>query len=93
MVGVEACSGAGTVIACVFRMHASDSNSAGRAAEDPASREHIDVDDKAAVDRWAQALGTTDEALLNAVRQVGTRIDRIKEYLGQGGIGAQQSGG
>lgn len=63
------------------------------AAEDPASREHVDTHDTAAVERWAKALGTTDEALMNAVRQVGTRVDRIKEYLGQGGMGAQQSGG
>ena len=40
------------------------------AAEDPASREYIDVDDKAAVDRWAQALGTTDEALADPTAEV-----------------------
>lgn len=63
------------------------------AAEDPHSQEHVDIDDKASVDRWSKALGTTDEALINAVQEVGTRIDRIKEYLGQGGMGADQSAG
>ena len=35
--------------------------------------------------RWCEALGTTDEALLKAVQKVGTRVDRIKAYLGAGG--------
>lgn len=61
------------------------------AAQDPASREEIDVGDAASVARWAEALQTTDEALLNAVRQVGPRIDRIKDYLGAGGMAGDQA--
>ena len=61
------------------------------AAPDPASREEIDVGDAAAVARWAEALQTTDEALLNAVRQVGPRLDRIKDYLGAGGMAGDQA--
>ena len=37
-----------------------------------------------------EALGTTDEALMKAIQVVGTRIDRIKEYLGSGGMAADQ---
>lgn len=64
-----------------------------QAAENPHSTAHVDVGDKASVARWAEALGTTDEALMNAVQEVGTRVDRIKEYLGAGGMAADQSGG
>jgi hypothetical protein len=63
------------------------------AAEDPHSKAEVDVDSKADVDRWAQALGTTDEALINAVRNVGRRVDKIKEFLGAGGMAGKQSGG
>jgi hypothetical protein len=63
------------------------------AAEDPGSEVHIDVADKAAVERWSQALAVTDEALCAAVQKVGTRIDRIKLYLGAGGSAATQSDG
>ena len=63
------------------------------AAEDPDSEVHIDVDDKAAVDRWSKALSVTDEALCAAVKKVGTRIDRIKLYLGAGGSASTQSDG
>ena len=63
------------------------------AAEDPDSEVHIDVADKAAVERWSQALSVTDEALCSAVKKVGTRIDRIKLYLGAGGSAATQSDG
>lgn len=68
-------------------------NNPVQAAENPHSTAHVDVGDKASVIRWAKALGTTDEALVNAVREVGTRIDKIKEYLGAGGMAADQSGG
>ena len=64
-----------------------------QAAEDPRSQAAIDVGDADAVRRWCEALGTTDEALLNAVRAVGTRIDRIKAYLGAGGSAADQADG
>jgi ribosomal protein S11 len=63
------------------------------AAEDPQSRAEVDVSDKAAVERWAKALGTTDEALINAVQNVGRRIDKIKEFLGAGGMAGKVSGG
>ncbi len=60
------------------------------AAEDPRSRAAVDVGDAAAVARWCRALGTTDEALLKAVQAVGTRVDRIKAYLGAGGNAGEQ---
>lgn len=66
---------------------------AREAAQDPASREEIDVADAAAVRRWCDALKVTDEALLAAVRKVGPRIDRVKDYLGGGAGAADQSGG
>jgi hypothetical protein len=47
----------------------------------------------AAVRRWTEALGVTDEALLKAVQVVGTRVDRIKEYLGSGGMAGDQVDG
>ena len=63
------------------------------AAEDPGSRVAVDVGDADAVRRWCQALGTTDEALLRAVQSVGTRVDRIKAYLGAGDSAADQADG
>jgi hypothetical protein len=64
-----------------------------RAAEDPRSDAAVDVTDAASVRRWTEALGTTDEALLKAVLVVGTRVDRIKDYLGAGGMAADQEDG
>lgn len=61
-----------------------------RAAEDASSRVLVDVQDAAAVKRWSQALGTTDEALMGAVQAVGPRIDLIKDYLGAGGMAGDQ---
>lgn len=63
------------------------------AAEDPCSHDAVDVSDPAAVRRWTEALGVTDEALLKAVQVVGTRVDRIKVYLGAGGNASDQSDG
>ena len=63
-----------------------------KAADDPASQIEIDVHDKAAVDRWCEALRVTDEALLKAVQVVGPRVDRIKDYLGAGRAGEQSDG-
>ena len=60
------------------------------AAEDPASHARVDVSDAAAIARWTAALGTTDEALLKAIRVVGPRVDRIKDYLGAGGAAGDQ---
>jgi len=63
------------------------------AADDPGSHAAVDVGDADAVRRWCEALGTTDEALLKAVQKVGTRVDRIKAYLGAGGNAADQADG
>jgi hypothetical protein len=63
------------------------------AAENPRSEAAVDVGDAEAVRRWCEALGTTDEALLKAVRVVGTRVDRIKAYLGAGGNAGDQADG
>lgn len=72
--------------------NSTQTDTANQAAEDPYSHADVDVTDKAAVDRWANALGTTDEAMMNAVKAVGTRIDKIKDYLGAGGAGKQSGG-
>ena len=63
------------------------------AAEDPRSHVTVDIGDPAAVRRWTQALGVTDEALMKAVQVVGPRVDRIKEYLGAGGMAGDQVDG
>ena len=63
------------------------------AAGDPGSKALVDVSDAAAIERWTRALGLTDEALLKAVRVVGPRVDRIKDYLGAGGMAGEQSDG
>jgi hypothetical protein len=60
------------------------------AAEDPQSHATVDVGDAAAVRRWTAALGVTDEALMKAVQVVGPRVDRIKDYLGAGGMAGDQ---
>jgi hypothetical protein len=64
-----------------------------QAADDPHSHAIVDVDDKAAIERWTKALKVTDEALLAAVQAVGPRVDKIKEYLGAGGNAGTQGGG
>jgi hypothetical protein len=61
-----------------------------RAADDPQSHAVVDVRDAAAVRRWTEALGITDEALMKAVQVVGPRVDRIKDYLGAGGMAGDQ---
>lgn len=60
------------------------------AAHDTSSQEQVNLQDEAAVKRWSEALGTTDEALVGAAQAVGTRIDRIKDYLGAGGMAGDQ---
>jgi hypothetical protein len=60
------------------------------AAENPQSHAEVDVGDPQAISRWTEALGITDEALLKAVQVVGTRVDRIKDYLGAGGMASEQ---
>ncbi len=63
------------------------------AADDAASQQMVDFASDADVARWAAALGTTDEALLGAIQAVGARVDRIKEYLGEGGDAGVQTDG
>ena len=63
-----------------------------KAADDPGSEAYIDVSDKTAVERWCKALGVTDEALWKAVQVVGTRVDKIKDYLGAGRASDQEDG-
>ncbi len=63
------------------------------AAGDPDSTAEVDLGDRTAVERWTHALGLTDEALLSAVQAVGTRVYRIKDYLGAGSMAADPSSG
>jgi hypothetical protein len=63
------------------------------AADDAASQALVDFGSEAAIARWATALGTTDEALIRAIQAVGARVDRIKEFLGEGGDAAEQVDG
>jgi Protein of unknown function (DUF3606) len=65
-------------------------NNETKAAEDPWSHARVDVSDPAAVARWTEALGVTDEALLKAIQVVGPRVDKIKDYLGAGGMAGEQ---
>lgn len=53
----------------------------------------VDVDTPEAVARWADVLGTTDEALVHAVQQVGRRLDQVEAYLGSGGQASEQEDG
>lgn len=62
------------------------------AADDAASRTAVDIHDKASLAQWSEALGVTGEALESAVKAVGPRVDKIKDFLG-GGSAAEQSGG
>lgn len=65
---------------------------ARQAAEDPQSHAEVDLSSPSAIERWSRALGTTDEALQQAVRAVGPRVDKVKDYLGAGAAAADQSG-
>ncbi|MDB5817862.1 MAG: hypothetical protein JWQ11_1502 [Rhizobacter sp.] len=62
------------------------------AADDAGSKDQIDMKDRASVDRWATALGTTAEALESAVQAVGPRVDRVKDHLAAGGASDQEGG-
>ena len=66
-------------------------STAANAAQDPRSETEIQVGDKASIDRWSHALGVTDAALMKAVQEVGPRIDKIKDYLGAGGMAGDQA--
>jgi hypothetical protein len=68
-------------------------STASREARDPGSRADVDLSDPAAVERWCRALGVTDEALIKAVEVVGPRVDKIKDYLGAGGMAGDQEDG
>jgi hypothetical protein len=65
-------------------------STADQAAQDPGSEAEVDVGDAQSVARWSRALGITDEALERAVQAVGRRVDRIKDYLGAGGMAGDQ---
>jgi hypothetical protein len=71
------------------RVDAADSREA-KVALDPSSLEEVDTGDTAALHRWAVALGLTPEALEGAIRIVGPRVDRIKDYLTGGMAGHQE---
>lgn len=62
------------------------------AAEDAESRAEVDLSSKESLERWADALGLTSEALESAVKAVGPRVDRIKDYLAAGMAGDQEGG-
>jgi hypothetical protein len=66
---------------------------ATQAAGDPRSDAEVDLGNPEAVARWSRALGVADEALQRAVQAVGPRVDRIKDYLGAGGMAADQADG
>ena len=66
------------------------SKDAVRAADDPHSRAEVDLSDRASRDRWARALAVTPEALASAVKAVGPRVDKVKDYLTAGMAGHQQ---
>jgi hypothetical protein len=63
-----------------------------KAAEDSQSQADVDIGDPAALKRWAEALSVTTEALESAVKAVGTRVDKIKNYLTGGQAGRQADG-
>ena len=61
-----------------------------KAAQDSQSQAEVEIHDKAALERWAKALGTTVDALQSAVQAVGPRVDKIKDYLTGGMAGDQE---
>jgi hypothetical protein len=63
-----------------------------KAAEDSQSQADVDIRDAASLKRWSEALGVTTEALESAVKAVGTRVDKIKNYLTTGQAGRQADG-
>lgn len=62
------------------------------AAQDPDSSAHVDISTPEGLERWSKALGLTGEALESAVQCVGTRVDRIKNYLTTGMAARQVDG-
>lgn len=63
-----------------------------KAAEDSQSHADVDINSKAGLARWSEALGVTSEALESAVKAVGTRVDKIKNFLTAGQAGGQADG-
>ncbi|HET9642194.1 MAG TPA: DUF3606 domain-containing protein [Burkholderiaceae bacterium] len=59
---------------------------------DPASKAMMDLDSPDRLAKWAGALGVTQEALQAAVKAVGPRVDRVKDYLTGGAAGKQEDG-
>jgi hypothetical protein len=82
----------GTAIAGSKSEHMKDSSMMNEtdAAEDPGSTADVAVSDQASLARWSEALGVTPQALEGAVHAVGTRVDRIKDYLTGGMAGDQE---
>lgn len=61
----------------------------------PHPNPHADAtipDDPAEVRRWAERLGTTEDALRSAIAAVGRRVGRILDQLGAGQAAQQQDG-
>lgn len=67
-------------------------NEVTAAAEDSQSQADVDIRSKAGLARWSQALSVTPEALESAVKAVGTRVDKIKNFLTAGQAGRQADG-
>lgn len=70
--------------------HGSDMTDERSAAENASSTAEVSPDDEASLARWSSALGVTSEALESAVKAVGPRIDKIKDYLTGGMAGDQE---
>ena len=62
------------------------------AASNAGSQAEVDIAERRSLQRWSAALGVTAEALESAVRAVGPRVDRIKDYLAGGMAGKQEDG-
>jgi hypothetical protein len=63
---------------------------ATEAAQDARSQENVDISSKEGLEKWSKALSVTSEALESAVKAVGPRVDRIKNYLTTGMAGKQE---
>lgn len=56
------------------------------------SREEIDIGTPEQLQQWAKRLAVPPEALESAVQVVGTRLDKVKDYLAAGQAGNQEGG-
>ncbi len=56
------------------------------------SREEIDIGSPEQLQHWAKKLSVPAEALESAVQVVGTRLDKVKDYLTAGQAGNQEGG-